>query len=354
MPPDQIRVAIDAGALVRDRRGMGNVARGVVAAMLADPSVAVTLVARRRERTALRDAFPGVASAGSRALRQPGRFDVVWFPFNGMRAVPAAPAAVTIHDAFAFTEPAGERIARAREQGPIRRAARHAAGIATQSHWSRAELARELRLDPAAIEVIAPEPAPFFGPGLIGKLPAPLQTRRYVLVVGVREARKNARLAIEAAARALGPGERLVVVGELGAADRAFAAARLPGRAGEIAASDAMLRALYRGAGAVLVPSLAEGFGLVVAEALACGAPVLAADTSALPETARGSALLLDPRDPDAWAQAIRTILDDPAVATASAELGEAAYPLDGRGRHARETLAFLRATAELGVHRRA
>jgi glycosyltransferase involved in cell wall biosynthesis len=43
-------------------------------------------------------------------------------------------------------------------------------------------------------------------------------------------------------------------------------------RAGEIFASDTMLRALYRRASVVLVPSFAEGFGLVAVEALAFAA----------------------------------------------------------------------------------
>jgi len=58
-------------------------------------------------------------------------------------------------------------------------------------------------------------------------------------------------------------------------------------------------------------PSLYEGYGLPVAEALACGAPVLAADTSSLPEIVQPEALF-DPNDPDAIAVAVtRGLTDD-------------------------------------------
>lgn len=52
---------------------------------------------------------------------------------------------------------------------------------------------------------------------------------------------------------------------------------------------------LVAGAEAVVVPSLHEGFGLPVLEAMAAGTPVVAADTSSLPEVAGGAAVLVPP-----------------------------------------------------------
>jgi glycosyltransferase involved in cell wall biosynthesis len=60
---------------------------------------------------------------------------------------------------------------------------------------------------------------------------------------------------------------------------------------------DAGLAGLYARAIALVYPSLYEGFGLPVAEAMSLGCPVITSDRSALPETAGGAALLVDPED---------------------------------------------------------
>ena len=61
-------------------------------------------------------------------------------------------------------------------------------------------------------------------------------------------------------------------------------------------------------------PSLYEGFGLPAAEALACGAPVVATAVGAVPEVVTPDCgILVPPRDPAALADAIQSLLDDPA-----------------------------------------
>ena len=61
----------------------------------------------------------------------------------------------------------------------------------------------------------------------------------------------------------------------------------------------------YQAADVFVYPSLNETFGLPILEAMACGCPVVTSDTSAMPETAGGAAVLADPKDPASIAQAI-------------------------------------------------
>jgi glycosyltransferase involved in cell wall biosynthesis len=70
-----------------------------------------------------------------------------------------------------------------------------------------------------------------------------------------------------------------------------------------------LLVSLVRGARALLFPSLYEGFGLPVLEAMHLGTPVMTSRVSSLPEVAGDAAMLVDPYDTRAMAEAI-TALD--------------------------------------------
>src|SRR5215468_120885 len=61
----------------------------------------------------------------------------------------------------------------------------------------------------------------------------------------------------------------------------------------------------YRCADVFVYPSFNETFGLPILEAMATACPVVTSDTSAMPETAGGSALLADPKNPESIADAI-------------------------------------------------
>ncbi len=61
----------------------------------------------------------------------------------------------------------------------------------------------------------------------------------------------------------------------------------------------------YQAADALVYPSLNETFGLPILEAMACGCPVVTSNTSAMPETSGGAALLCDPLNPASIAQAM-------------------------------------------------
>ncbi|MBS3909178.1 MAG: glycosyltransferase family 4 protein [Actinobacteria bacterium] len=78
---------------------------------------------------------------------------------------------------------------------------------------------------------------------------------------------------------------------------------------------DEDLPVLYSAADMFVYPSLYEGFGLPVVEAMACGAPVITSNNSSLREIAKGAALLIDPIDETAIANAILDIINDRELA---------------------------------------
>jgi len=72
---------------------------------------------------------------------------------------------------------------------------------------------------------------------------------------------------------------------------------------------------LLAAASALVFPSLHEGFGLPIVEAFACGCPVITSNVSSMPEVAGDAAMLVDPKDVDAIADALNKLLGDGALA---------------------------------------
>ena len=75
--------------------------------------------------------------------------------------------------------------------------------------------------------------------------------------------------------------------------------------------SDELLIALYNRALVFLYPSLFEGFGLPLLEAMACGCPVVASNTSCIPEVAGDAGVYIDPYSADDFISGVKRILDD-------------------------------------------
>ena len=76
---------------------------------------------------------------------------------------------------------------------------------------------------------------------------------------------------------------------------------------------DALAEAM-READALLLTSWSETFGLVALEAQASGTPVVAWDgAGGIREAVAPGGIVLDSRDPEVWAEAVQSLLDDPA-----------------------------------------
>ncbi|GAB3618062.1 glycosyltransferase family 1 protein [Okibacterium endophyticum] len=161
-----------------------------------------------------------------------------------------------------------------------------------------------------------------------------------IVTVGRLVKRKGMGLAIEAVARLAGEGRHdveLVVVGGAGGADRLSddpeaqrlrALARERGVAdrvslrGQVAPED--MPAVLRSADAVVCTPWYEPFGIVPLEAMACGTPVIASSVGGLIDTVVDgvTGVHVPPRDPEAVASALGSLLDDPERRRAFARAG--------------------------------
>jgi glycosyltransferase involved in cell wall biosynthesis len=69
------------------------------------------------------------------------------------------------------------------------------------------------------------------------------------------------------------------------------------------------LNYLYQNSYALVYPSLYEGFGLPPLEAMNCGCPVIASNTSSIPEVVGDAGILINPQDVKAIASALEILL---------------------------------------------
>lgn len=317
-----MRVVLDATyAVDRQPSGVARYSRRMIGALAAaDAAMEITLAARPRRFLAVRREFPGPRFRHC-LLQEPwnvrllSRADV----FHGLnQRLPRyrfRRQVVTVHDVFALSS---ERYSsldfRRRFSGRIRDAVRRADALIAVSDYTRRQLSLHLGVDPARVAVVhhGVDLAPPRDGSRSPETP-------FLLAVGAVQVRKNTLAAVQALEKLPGP-VRLVVAGGAGyGAEEVldYVRANNLGERVQILGyvDERTLAALYDRATALVFPSLEEGFGLPVLEAMAHGLPVVAAQAGALPEIAGDAALLVDPRDVEALAEACRRVLEDAAFA---------------------------------------
>ncbi|HLJ28974.1 MAG TPA: glycosyltransferase family 1 protein [Candidatus Angelobacter sp.] len=256
------------------------------------------------------------------------KIDLLHSPHFLLPLVRPCPAVVTIHDVIylACKEDLASWAGRLYYRGMMGAATRMAARIITDSEYSKADIVRRLRVDPARIEVIYPGVSAAFqqvtDSSRLG------QVRRkysicdeFILYAGIYKPRKN-HAGLLRAFRKLRSGcvdAQLVIAGPVneGKAELLKLALEL-GIAGQVVftghVDDSELSALYSAARVYACPSLYEGFGFTVLEAMACGTPVVCSPETSLPEVAGDAALYADSRNPEEFAGALLRVFSDDAL----------------------------------------
>ena len=145
--------------------------------------------------------------------------------------------------------------------------------------------------------------------GVYRPSPADIQREKIVLHVGAIQKRKNVGRLIEAFA-ALENEWKLILAGSTGygGAEILEAAKDNPRVTITGYVSNRELDQLYRRASIFAFPSLDEGFGIPVLEAMAHGLPVIASQSSAIPEVCGDAAILIDPENTEQLASALRML----------------------------------------------
>jgi glycosyltransferase involved in cell wall biosynthesis len=144
-----------------------------------------------------------------------------------------------------------------------------------------------------------------------------LPTDKYILSLGSIEPRKNLSRLLTAWSTCLArmPENIWLVIAGSNGEQHVFASTKLaeiPPRVHYTGfVPDQELPALYSGALAFVYPSIYEGFGLPVLEAMATGTPIIAANSTAIPELVGDAGLLVDVSDPREIAMPIMRIIED-------------------------------------------
>ncbi len=246
--------------------------------------------------------------------------DVFFSSCGALPLAPPTPAVAMIHDLAPLRVPGTQPWYYSWYWRTVYRRCRRADRVVVPSLATRHDVIELLGLDPRRVSVVPNAADKRFRPAPAPAIARVLAARgvhgKYVLAVGTREPRKNLATLVAAMTgvnRERSEPVKLVVAGSRGWGSQA-SLRRCPEWVRVLGpVPDDDLVALYSGAAVFAFPSLYEGFGLPVLEAMCCGAPVVASETSAIPELAGDAAILVGPTDTAGWTGAIQGLLHDAA-----------------------------------------
>jgi glycosyltransferase involved in cell wall biosynthesis len=267
-----------------------------------------------------------------------GRLDLYHSPdFTLPPIAGRTPALLTVHDLSFVRDPGSSTPALRRYLNlVVPRSVARADHILADSRATRDDLIELYRTPEETITVLYSGVEPRFRPISEPMALAAIRSKYglgpepFILGISTLQPRKNfVRLvqAYGALPQAVVSNLQLVIAGGRGwLFDAIFSEVERLGLRGRVLfpgfVADADLPALYSAARVLAYPSLYEGFGLPLLEAMACGTPVVTSTASSLPEVAGDAALLVDPLDVAALADALQRAVEDEAVRAGLIERG--------------------------------
>ncbi len=336
-----LRIAIDVRKL--HDYGIGTYVRNLVGELARQQDDArYVLLCRPQDAEALRALGPRftplVERAGQYTVREQislplalarARVDLFHAPHYVVSPLTACPYVVTIHDCIhlRFPQYLRNRTERVFARTMMNVAARRARRILTVSQASKGDILHYLKVPPDKVEVIYNAiDESITTPPTADDLTRVCQrfqlTSPYILYTGNIKPHKNIDRLIEAYSILRRRGfeqVKLLVIGDeiskypnLRRLVHRFQLHQHVRFFGFV--PEATLAVLYRMAAMFVFPSLCEGFGLPPLEAMAAGAPVITSKVSSLPEVVGDAALLVDPMDAGAIADAMARLLEDDAL----------------------------------------
>jgi alpha-1,3-rhamnosyl/mannosyltransferase len=285
-------------------------------------------------RQALAATLPGMDFGGARRTLGTG-VDLVHATDHLVPRLRGIPVVATIVDAIPLSHPEWVRYRFKSLKNELwRRTAFWAQHVITISDYSRQQIALHFRLPEERITAIPLGVGPRWFAPADAALCGAVQVQhalpdRYFVSVGTLQPRKNIGRLLSAHASLPERLQRefpLLIVGKPGWGCEdvvaRFAGGGLPHVRWLRHLPDAELQIVIKRATALVFPSLHEGFGLPVLEAFAAGVPVVASNTTSIPEVAGDAALLIDPLRVDNIADAMRRIAEESGLASHLVERG--------------------------------
>lgn len=264
----------------------------------------------------------------------------------GLAARRNQPCVVTVHDLIPFNSPRGftdHLIQRSMQS------LKHAQRIICVSHKTRNDLLHFLDVDPGRVKVVYEGvDSNLFQPRDKAKSRELLGLTKdslIVLHVGSEEPRKNIPTLINAFSRLQKdiPDATLIRVGEKTmAVQRQIDSLKLGDRV--LYFQDVKdLGHFYNAADVLVFPSYEEGFGLPPLQSMASGCPVIASNTTSIPEVVGDAGILLDPNDAKGVAHWIHEVYVNRELWSSLIERGFKRSQMFNWERAARETIEVYR-----------